>query len=112
VHEGKLWLEPSDHFTSREEAVRTGQARNQIAIFDLNSFEEIPTGGSGGGKITEHSASGATARVYQEGASGGTSELSGAAGGSAACRSWEAGHSHPGLAEQILELTRQGTLSP
>ena len=54
VHDGKLWLEPSDNFTSRDQAEAEGRRRNQIAIFDLNTYNEIPTGGSGGGRITEH----------------------------------------------------------
>jgi hypothetical protein len=54
VHDGKLWLEPSDNFDNKYEAVAAGKARNQISIFDLQTYDEIQTGGHGGGRITEH----------------------------------------------------------
>jgi hypothetical protein len=54
VHDGKLWLEPSDNIASRDEAESEGRGRNQIAIWDVDNGEEIQTGGSGGGQIYEH----------------------------------------------------------
>lgn len=46
---GHIWMDivkvfPPDH---REDAIKAAQDANQIAIFDLGSFEEIPTGGTG-----------------------------------------------------------------
>jgi hypothetical protein len=66
VHDGKLWLEPSDNFTDREQAAAVGRERNQIAIWDVSQGQEIQTGGTGGGHITEHNASGRPVRVYTE----------------------------------------------
>ena len=54
VHDGKLWLEPSDNITDQGQAVAEGQRRNQIAVWDVDNGQEIDTGGSGGGRITEH----------------------------------------------------------
>lgn len=72
VHDGKLWLEPSDNVASHDEAVRLGQARNQIAIWDVAGGQEIQTGGSGGGAITEH--------ANAQGAGQSPGELPGSAG--------------------------------
>ncbi len=47
VNGGKLWLEPSENIASREDAVRAGQERDQIAIWDVERGEEIGTGGTG-----------------------------------------------------------------
>lgn len=92
VHDGKLWLEPSDRFDSQEQAVAEGSRRNQIAIFDLNTFNEIQTGGSGGGRITEHDASGRPVRTYDEGGGGGAAGLSQPSGERAP--GYSSGHRH------------------
>lgn len=44
---GKLHLDMVNHFTDQAEAERLGSERNQIAVFDLGTFDEIPTGGTG-----------------------------------------------------------------
>jgi hypothetical protein len=46
---GKVYLDVSQRFGpgERSAAIAAGKERNQIAIFDLGTFEEIPTGGSG-----------------------------------------------------------------
>lgn len=77
VHDGKLWLEPSDNIASREEAVRQGRGRNQIAIWDVDNSQEIDTGGTGGGRIYEHANA-------QDGGWPGTGGLRGTAGSRAA----------------------------
>ena len=48
VEGGKVWLEPSETVASKDEAIALGQARDQIAVWDNEHGEEIPTGGSGG----------------------------------------------------------------
>lgn len=49
VDAGKLHLDVSQNFPSsrREAALRAGRERNQIAVFDLDTFTDIPTGGTG-----------------------------------------------------------------
>lgn len=37
-----------EHVSDREEAVRLGAERDQIAIFDLEALDVVPTGGTGG----------------------------------------------------------------
>jgi hypothetical protein len=93
VHDGKLWLEPSDNFASKAEAVAAGKARNQISIFDLQTYEEIQTGGHGGGHITEH----ANPQDAGQGARG----LRGAARGRAAGGGIRAGHGDS-IGDQVL----------
>lgn len=58
VHDGKLWLEPSQNVTSKDEATRLAKARNQIAIWDVDNGQEIQTGGTGGGTVIEHGPGG------------------------------------------------------
>lgn len=41
-------LDISDVYQDRDEAIKVGQERNQQAVFDLATLEEIPTGGTGG----------------------------------------------------------------
>lgn len=96
VHDGKLWLEPSDNIASRDEAVREGSRRDQIAIWDVAGGQEISTGGSGGGSITEH--------ANTQGGSGDPSWLLGPAGGGAAGGGGGAGPPDPGGIAAQLEL--------
>ncbi len=46
-HEGRLYLDVVDIIEDRDEAIRLGQERNQIAIWDAGNQVEIPTGGTG-----------------------------------------------------------------
>jgi hypothetical protein len=48
VKDGKLWIEPSDNWSNKAQAVRLGKMRDQIAIWDVVNFQEIQTGGTGG----------------------------------------------------------------
>lgn len=48
VHEGTLFLEPSERVSRRADAIRLGQERDQISVWDNAGFHEIPTGGTGG----------------------------------------------------------------
>lgn len=45
---GKYVLDPVEVIDDRDAAIAAGRERNQKAIFDLNTFEEIDTGGTGG----------------------------------------------------------------
>jgi hypothetical protein len=45
---GKVVLDVVDVLKDREAAIALGKQRDQIAVFDLGTFEEIPTGGTGG----------------------------------------------------------------
>lgn len=45
--DGKFYLDPSQHFTDRNQAIKAGRARNQIAIWDVKNKQEIDTGGTG-----------------------------------------------------------------
>lgn len=56
VHDGKLWLEPSRNIADRQQAEQLAAQDNQIAIWDVAGGQEIQTGGSGGGSVTEHGA--------------------------------------------------------
>lgn len=76
VSDGKLWLDPSENIADREQAVKMGRSRNQVAIWDVQGGQEIDTGGSGG-DVTEHAAAYA-AYVFEDPA-----QLRGAAGGGA-----------------------------
>jgi len=42
-----IWAEPVNVITDRAQAVKIGKNRNQKKIFDLDTFEEIDTGGTG-----------------------------------------------------------------
>ena len=57
VSDGKLWLDPSENITDRDEAIKAGKARDQLAIWDVAGGQEIDTGGTGGG-VTEHATPG------------------------------------------------------
>jgi len=92
VHDGKLWLEPSDNFASKSMAVAAGRSRNQISVYSLPDYAEIPTGGSGGGRITEHA---------NQGAGQGPGGLRGPARGRAAGDGSRAGHGGS-IRDQVL----------
>lgn len=99
VHDGKLWLEPSDNITSREQAEAEGRGRNQIAIWDVDNSQEIDTGGTGGGRIYEH----ANAQGDRRAGAGG---LRGPARGGAAGDSRGPGVPYPaGIAGQLYDLS-------
>lgn len=48
IEDGKFWLEPSENIADREEAMRVGRERDQIAIYDVATGEFPDTGGAGG----------------------------------------------------------------
>jgi hypothetical protein len=56
VSDGKVYLDVSERFGphDRETAIAAVRARDQIAIFDLTTFSEIKTGGTGG-VVSTHS---------------------------------------------------------
>lgn len=100
VHDGKLWLEPSENIQDRGEAVSTARQHNQIAIWDVVNGQEIQTGGTGGGSITEHARSHAEGD-YRAGPGG----LRGPPGGGAQEDRAAAGQAGPpGIAAQFFEL--------
>jgi hypothetical protein len=74
VEDGKLWLDPSQNVQDRATAEQLGKARDQVGVFDLNTFNTINTGGSGGGRIIDHA---------NQGPRGDPLELLGPAGGPA-----------------------------
>lgn len=55
VKDGKLWIEPSDNWSNKAQAVRLGKMRDQIAIWDVVNFQEIQTGGTGGERAEQGS---------------------------------------------------------
>lgn len=101
VHDGKLWLEPSDNIATEAQAVAEGTGRNQIAIWDVDNGQEIQTGGSGGGRIYEHANA-------QGGGGTDSGGLRGPArGGAAAVRGGAGSGDTAGIAAQ-LDLTGDG----
>jgi hypothetical protein len=56
VEDGKLWLDPSQNVPDQATAEKLGKARDQVGIFDLDTFNTINTGGSGGGRIIDHAS--------------------------------------------------------
>jgi hypothetical protein len=46
-NDGMVYLDVTEVVDSKEEAVRLGAARNQIAVWDFEKGDEIPTGGTG-----------------------------------------------------------------
>jgi hypothetical protein len=54
VEDGKLWLDPSQNVPDRATAEKLGKERDQVGIFDIDTFSTVSTGGSGGGGITDH----------------------------------------------------------
>jgi hypothetical protein len=53
-----IWAEPVNVIKDRAEAVKIGKSRNQKAVFDLDTFEEIKTGGTGDVGASENFALG------------------------------------------------------
>ena len=46
-NDGYVFLDVSEQFQDRDEAIQAGTNRNQIAIWDVVNKREIPTGGDG-----------------------------------------------------------------
>jgi hypothetical protein len=46
-NEGLVYLDVVETFSDLSQAIRAGVERNQIAIYDTETGEEIPTGGTG-----------------------------------------------------------------
>jgi len=53
-----IWAEPVNVMKNRAEAIKVGKGRNQKAVFDLDTFEEIKTGGTGDVGASENFALG------------------------------------------------------
>lgn len=57
LNEGKVYLDVSENILDKATAVRLGQERNQLAIYDVAGNDEIPTGGTGSvGKRYQYSS--------------------------------------------------------
>lgn len=98
VEDGKLWLDPSQDVQDRATAERLGRERDQVGIFDLNTFSTIGTGGSGGGHITDHQF------ASEQGPRECPGELLGPAGGRAPGRGGEDRRRHQGGIAAQLDL--------
>jgi len=75
-----IWAEPVNVVKNRAEAVKLGKERNQKAVFDLDNFEEIKTGGTGDVGASENFALGQSTKAVRSnvtrGAQGVRPELS------------------------------------
>jgi hypothetical protein len=57
LNEGKVYLDVSENIMDRAEAIRLGQERNQLAIYDVVAGDSIDTGGTGSvGKRSQYSS--------------------------------------------------------
>jgi hypothetical protein len=75
-----IWAEPVNVVANRAEAVKLGKIRNQKAVFDLSTFEEINTGGTGDVRASAEFALGQGTKAVRSNVTRGTqgvrSELS------------------------------------
>ena len=67
-----IWAEPVNVIKDRAEAVKLGKERNQKKIFDLNTFEEINTGGTGDVGASENFALGQSTKAFRSNVTRGT----------------------------------------
>ena len=61
--DGQVYLDVSENIQDEAEATSRGRARDQISIWDVANFKEIPTGGTGG---IEKTRGGRTARFITD----------------------------------------------
>ena len=67
-----IWAEPVNVVKNRAEAVKLGKERNQKAVFDLDTFEEIKTGGTGDVGASENFALGQSTKAVRSDVTRGT----------------------------------------
>jgi len=67
-----IWAEPVNVMTNRAEAIKFGKVRNQKAVFDLDTFEEIKTGGTGDVGASENFALGQGTKAVRSNVTRGT----------------------------------------
>ena len=67
-----IWAEPVNVVKNRAEAVKLGKERNQKAVFDLDNFEEINTGGTGDVGASENFALGKSTKAVRSDVTRGT----------------------------------------
>jgi len=67
-----IWAEPVNVVKNRAEAVKIGKNRNQKAVFDLDTFEEIKTGGTGDVGASENFALGQGTKAVRSDVTRGT----------------------------------------
>lgn len=108
VEDGKLWLDPSQNVPDRATAEQLGKERDQVGIFDLDTFNTVSTGGSGGGRITDHQLANPSA----QGARGGPRKLLGSAGGGTAGGGSENRGRDPGWPGAWFDFTRSVVVDP
>jgi len=63
TEDGQVYLDVSENIQDEAEATSRGRARDQISIWDVANFKEIPTGGTGG---IEKTRGGRTARFITD----------------------------------------------
>jgi hypothetical protein len=67
-----IWAEPVNVMMNRAEAIKFGKVRNQKAVFDLDTFEEIKTGGTGDVGASENFALGQGTKAVRSNVARGT----------------------------------------
>ena len=67
-----IWAEPVNVMKNRAEAIKFGKVRNQKAVFDLDTFEEIKTGGTGDVGASENFALGQGTKAVRSNVARGT----------------------------------------
>lgn len=67
-----IWAEPVNVMKNRAEAIKFGKVRNQKAVFDLDTFEEIKTGGTGDVGASENFALGQGTKAVRSNVTRGT----------------------------------------
>jgi hypothetical protein len=67
-----IWAEPVNVVKDRAQAIKIGKSRNQKAVFDLNTFEEIKTGGTGDVGASENFALGQGTKAVRSNVTRGT----------------------------------------
>lgn len=67
-----IWAEPVNVIKDRAEAIKIGKNRNQKAVFDLDTFEEIKTGGTGDVGASENFALGQGTKAVRSDVTRGT----------------------------------------
>jgi len=70
-----IWAEPVNVVANRTEAVKLGKIRNQKAVFDLDTFEEINTGGTGDVRASAEFALGQGTKAVRSNVTRGTQDV-------------------------------------
>lgn len=88
LNDGKVYLDVSENIEDKEAAIKAGQDRDQISIWDVAAQDEVPTGGTGNVGEAQPDSGNQVAKGHRQDGQGRDSHVGSPVGGQTSRRAW------------------------